>query len=325
MLAIAVLLFAVLAVFAGNFLTTGNLTNVVRQISLLGIVATGMTFVIIAGEIDLSAGSMYGLLAIVLGELLSGHGWPILPGAITVVVLGAALGAFNGLVTTKVRIPSFIVTLGMLSVFDGLSEVITTGYPITGVPSRVYASLTSGTAFGQVPAQAIWMAGVMLAGGVVLARTRFGYQTYATGGNELAARNAGIRTDRIKIAAFVITGVLAAVAAVIEFGWLRGTSPTPGSTFELQIVAAVIIGGTSLAGGRGTIAGTLIGAVISGLIANGLVLLNVNAYWVPVAQGAIIVVAVSLTALLGRRGDTGTGRHLPGWAARLRPRNPRES
>ncbi len=192
------------------------------------------------------------------------------------------------------KIPAFITTLGTRSVFGGLSLIIAGGFPISGLEAPTYKAVTAAYVFGFLPAQIFWVFAVMLIGGIVLARTKLGYQIYATGGNRSAAENVGIAVNTVKTACFVITGFLVAVSAVIAVGWLRGASPSQNTGFELDVIAAVIIGGTNLFGGSGTVFGTFLGAAISGMIANGLVLLGVDAYWEPVAQGIVIIVAVAL-------------------------------
>jgi ribose transport system permease protein len=297
----AVGIFLILAIVEPAFLSQSNLLNVVRQISLLGIVAVGMTYVFISGELDLSVGSMYGLLAMVMAYLSIREGLSPLVAAALVVALGTTIGLFNGLVTTQFRIPSFIVTLGMLSVLRGTALLVGGGMPISGLQEPGFTRMTSGYFFGIVPAQVFWLGAVMLAGGWVLANTRFGYNVYATGGNTRAAAAVGIKTARIKTAAFMLTGALAGLAAVILVGWLRGTSPLTGQGFELDVIAAVIIGGTNLFGGAGSVFGTFLGAAIIGMISNGLVLLGVSAFWEPVVKGGIIIAAVLLDVTIRRR------------------------
>lgn len=290
----ALVMFIALSLLSPNFRSEDNLLNVVRQISLMCIVATGMTMLFVVGELDLSVGAMYVLLTVIEAHLLLEAGWPLPLGIASALLLGTLCGLINGLVTTRLRIPAFVTTLGSMSVFSGLSLVISGGIPITGLEAPGYKALVSGYVFGVVPAQVFWMAGVMLIGGIFLARTRFGYQVYATGGNRQAAESTGIPVNAIKVACFAITGFLVGLAAVISVGWLRGGSPSQNTGFELDVIAAVIIGGTNLFGGSGTVFGTFLGAAIMGMIANGLVLLGLSAYWQPVAKGLIVIGAVAL-------------------------------
>ncbi|MGH2819806.1 MAG: ABC transporter permease, partial [Actinomycetota bacterium] len=173
--------------------------------------------------------------------------------------------------------------------------------PISGLQSPGFKSLTSGYAFGIVPAQIFWFAGVMIVGAWVLSRTKFGYHVYATGGNSAAAANVGIKTARVKTLCFMLTGALAGIAAALLVGWLRGASPLTGQGFELDVIAAVIIGGTNLFGGSGSVVGTFLGAAIMGMIGNGLVLLGVSQFWEPIAKGFIIVAAVLLDVTIRKR------------------------
>lgn len=295
-------IFAFLAIARPNtFLTEFNLVGLVRSFSLIGIVAVGMTFLFIAGEIDLSVGSMYAFLSVMVAYLIVRDGWGWIPAVAVTLLLGAAIGFFNGFVTTFFRIPSFIVTLGMLSTLRGAALVRSGGTAVAGVDEPTFTRVSSGDLFGIVPAQIVWFLGAVLVGGWVLAKTKFGYHVYATGDNVRAAANAGIRTTRVKIACFVITGVLTGLAGVITAGWLRNGNPITGQAFELDVIAAVVIGGTNLFGGSGSILGTLLGAAIAGMIRNGLVLLGADLETIPIAQGAVIILAVLLDVSIRRR------------------------
>jgi ribose transport system permease protein len=219
------------------------------------------------------------------------------------VVLGACLGLLNGLVTTTFGIPSFIVTLGSLSILRGAALLLSGGWPVLiRLPEdHSFLNLTAGHAGGVVPMQIFWMVGVILIAGFILSKTRFGAHVYATGGNEEAAMLTGIRTRRVKTICFAVTGALCGIAAALLLGQVRSGFPLTGSGFELDIIAAVVIGGTPLFGGAGSILGTLLGAAITGMITNGLVLLGASAYFEPVAKGTIIVVAVLADTLIRRR------------------------
>ena len=298
----AVAIFALLAILRPNtFLTEFNLLNVVRSFALVGIVAVGMTYLFIAGEIDLSVGSGYAFLSVLAAYLIVRQGWDWIPAALATLVVGGLLGAFNGVVTTVFRIPSFIVTLGMLSSLRGLALLVSGGNTIAGIKAPTFREITGANLFGVVPVQIIWLLGVMLIGGWVLAKTRFGYHVYATGDNARAAANAGINTRRTKIACFVITGVLTALAGVIVTGWLQNGNPITGQAFELDVIAAVVIGGTNLFGGSGSILGTFLGAAIAALIRDGLVLMGASIETIPIAQGAVIILAVLLDVTIRRR------------------------
>ena len=288
----AILMFAALSLTTQTFLTELNLFNLLRQVAILGIIAVGSTFIFIAGEIDLSIGSMHGLLAIVFATLVIRSGLNPFAAMPFIVAGGALIGALNGFVSTKLRVPSFIVTLGMLSILKGSTLVFSGGMPVSGSMDVTFRSLVAGRLFGMVPAQLVWLLGIVAVGIYLLKYTRFGYDVFATGGNKSAAQAVGIRTDRVKILAFALSGAVIGVTSCILVGWFRGVDPQAGNGLELSIIAAVIIGGTGLFGGVGSVTGTLIGTLIIGMISNGTVLLGVNSYYEPIAQGGVIVLAV---------------------------------
>ncbi|MBA7576337.1 Ribose import permease protein RbsC [subsurface metagenome] len=299
----AILLFIGLSLATPHFMRLDNLLLVARQISILAIIATGMTFLFIAREIDLSVGSMYGFLVVALAFLISRttlNPWMAMG---VVIIAGASLGLLNGLLTTLFGMPSFIVTLGMLSILRGSALLLTGGWPIIIRISEDHSFLnfTAGYAGGVVPTQIFWMISIMLLGGFFLSKMRFGAHVYATGGNEEAARLSGIPTKRVKTICFMITGALCGIAAALLLGQVRSGFPLTGAGFELDIIAAVVIGGTQLFGGKGSILGTLLGASITGMITNGLVLLGASAYLEPVAKGSIIIIAVLVNTLTRRK------------------------
>lgn len=298
----ALVIFLLLSMATDRFLTSSNLLTVARQISLLAIIAVGMTYLIIAGELDLSVGSVYGAAGIVMGLLIKSWGFDPWLAMLVTLLFGGAVGLFNGLVTTRIGIPSFVVTLGMLSVMRGAALLASGGWPISGFPRTSFFDWTGGFLRGtQIPMMVIWMAVIMLVGGWVLAKTKFGYHVYATGGNVLAAARAGIDTNRVKVICFVMTGILAALASCLYIGFFRSAQPLAGQGLELQVIAAVIIGGTNLFGGMGSVFGTFIGAAITGMIRNGLVLLGVEAYWQEIVIGFIIILAVVLDITIRKR------------------------
>jgi len=299
----AVVLFILLSVSSPYFLTLDNLLLVTRQISIVAILATGMTFLLITKEIDLSVGSNYGFLAVVLAYIItrtSVNPWVAL---IIVIIAGAFIGFINGIFTTIFKMPSFIVTLGMLSILRGGALLLSGAWPISiRLPAEhSFLNITAGYIGGVVPTQILWMIAIMVIASFVLRKTRFGAHVYSTGGNEEAAKLTGIPTKRIKIIAFMITGALCGIGAGLLLGQILSAFPTGGTGFELNVIAAVVIGGTQLFGGRGTIVGTLIGAAIMGMITNGLVLLGVSAHVEPLAKGGIIIIAVLLHTLTRKK------------------------
>lgn len=302
-LSVAILVFIILSLASPHFLRVENLLLVARQISILSIIATGMTFIFIAREIDLSVGSIYGFLVVTLAFLITRTTMSPWVAMGIIIIFGAVIGLVNGLFTTMFGMPSFIVTLGMLGILRGGALLLSGAWPIIiKLPEEhSFLNVTAGHVFKIVPAQIFWMIGIMLVAGFILSKTRFGAHVYATGGNEEAARLSGIPTKRIKIISFMITGVLCGVAAALLLGQIKSAFPLAGSGFEIDVIAAVVIGGTQLFGGRGSILGTLLGALIIGMITNGLVLLGVSAYVEPLAKGCIIIIAVLINILTRRK------------------------
>ena len=298
-----VLLFVLLSLATPLFVQLENLLLVARQISILTIIAIGMTFLFISREIDLSVGSLYGFLVVFLATLIAKISFNPWLAMVIAVILGACIGLLSGLVTTRAGISSFIVTLGMLSILRGAALLLTGGWPVLiRLPEgHSFLNLTAGHVGGLVPTQIFWMAGLLLLAGFVLSKTRFGAHVYATGGNEEAAIFTGIPTKRVKTICFAMTGALCGIAAALLLGQVKSGFPLTGQAFELDIIAAVVIGGTPLFGGAGSILGTLMGAAITGMITNGLVLLGASAYFEPVAKGSIIVAAVLADVLIRRK------------------------
>ena len=286
------------------FLTTANLLNISRQMVIISIIAVGMTFLIISREFDLSVGSTYGLSGIVAGTMVLKLGIDIWVAVPIVLLLGALIGLINGLMVTKVGIPSFIVTLGTMSILRGFALVLANGWPVSDLPPSSFFSVFAGTVVGGIPTHTVWMAIILLLGGFILSRTVFGYHVYATGGNPRAARLMGINTDRVKIVNFIISATLASLGGLLTLGFLNSVTPTAGTGLELDIIASVVIGGTALAGGAGSILGTFLGAAIMSTVRNGLVLLGVSAYWQQAAIGLVIVIAVTVDVLGTRRNRT---------------------
>jgi ribose transport system permease protein len=315
-------MFVLLSIFSDKFLTVSNVLNVARQISILAIVACGMTYLFVSGELDLSVGSAYAMAAIVFGLIAVKTGADPAIAVLGTVLFGALVGLVNGVITTKIGIPSFIVTLGMLSIMRGGALLASGGWPIQYNQRNWFTNLISGnilvtnngvsligtvlslppgTSAVLIPMQILCMVVVVLVSGFILARTQYGYHVYATGGNREAAKRAGINTDRVKITNFVLTGALVGLAASILVTWLNTANPDTGVGFELDVIAAVIIGGTNLFGGAGSIFGTFLGAAIAGMISNGLVLLGASAYFEGVAKGTIIIAAVALDIAIRSR------------------------
>jgi ribose transport system permease protein len=295
----------------GTFGTDGfaaktNLLNVGQQVSLIGIMAIGMTFVIVAGEIDLSVGSTYALASTVTGLLLAhGHNWIVAVAA--GILAGAGCGLVNGLVTVGLGLPSFIVTLGTLSVFRGVALLATNAAPITldqTVPNiSSFSYLGEGRPLG-IPMQLIIMLALVAVGGFLLRFMRFGFRIYAVGGSREAARLCGIPVAGVRIASFVIAGALSGVAGVLGLSFLLYSQGTTGTGLELLVITAVIIGGAALFGGSGTMIGTLVGVFLIGALQNILVLANVSSFWQTIVIGVVIVAAVAFDTWVRRRSGT---------------------
>ena len=282
------------------FLTSGNLIVVGRQASLSLIIAVGMTFVILAGGIDLSVGSTVALVSIAAGEFMVSMNLPYVLAAVLALLCGVAVGLVNGSIVAALSIPPFVVTLGMLAVARGLALGITGGPTRSGLPHNIQVRGQGAIAGIPIP---IWIAVVVaVVAHFVLARTRFGRNVYFVGSNEQAAILSGIRVRRTKVIIFAIAGGLAGLEAIIETARLSVGQPSAGNGYELVAIGAVVIGGASLFGGEGSILGTVLGTILLALIQDGLILLGISAYWQQVFSGAIIVIAVALNMWRQKRG-----------------------
>jgi simple sugar transport system permease protein/ribose transport system permease protein len=302
---VLIVLCIVLSLVTNTFASGSNLLNIVRQITEISIMAIGMTFVIINAQIDLSVGSLYGFCGM-FGAILIKNGLP--PSLVLVIMIGAGLfiGMANGLITTKFRIPAFIVTLATMQILRSSAWATTGGLNVSTFPDAALNSWVfdiGGYLFGVIPIQIFIMIGMYIFAGILLAKTPYGFKVYATGGNRNAAKLSGINTDKIIIIAFIINGVCCAVASVIGLTYLQSMPTTAGQGREMDVIAAVILGGTNLYGGRGTILGTLFGAAIMGVVRNGMVLIGVPAFWQMGFIGAIILIAVLTDTAISRRGS----------------------
>lgn len=281
-----------------HFLTVSNLLNVAQQTSINAIIAVGLTFVIITAGIDLSVGSIMAFSGVVLASVL-GTGLPI-PIAITVgLVIGLVCGSINGLLIAYGKLPPFIATLGMMSVARGAALMYTNGRPISGF-SAEFRFLANGEIFS-IPISIIIMVLVYLIAHFILTKTRFGRYVYAIGGNEEAARLSGINVTLYKVIVYGICGLLSGLAAVILTARLNSAQPIAGIMYELDAIAATVIGGTSLVGGEGRVMGTLIGALIMGVLRNGLNLLGVSSFLQQTIIGSVIIIAVLVDMTLKRK------------------------
>jgi ribose/xylose/arabinose/galactoside ABC-type transport system permease subunit len=278
-----------------HFLTVANALNVMEQTSINAIVAVGMTYVIISGGIDLSVGSLVALAGVVLAGALKA-GWPMPLAMAAGLGVGAASGLLNGVVIAFGRLPPFIMTLGMMSVARGAALLVTDGRPISGFEAG-FRSIATGRVLG-VPAPILLTLVIYAAAHFVLSRTRFGRYVYGIGGNEEATRLSGVNVRFHKTMVYVVSGAASAVAAVLLTARLNTAQPIAGIMYELDAIAAVVIGGTSLSGGEGSLGGTLIGALTMGVLRNGLNLLGVSSFLQQLVIGVVIIVAVLVDILV---------------------------
>lgn len=286
------------------FGTTSNLVNVIQQSTIIGIIAVGMTFVIITGGIDLSVGSIVALSGIVFGTLAHA-GVPLAVAVVIAFIAGILCGAINGALITIGRLPPFIATLGMMSVARGVALLLSDGRPISDFPSG-FRTLATASLAG-IPFPVIVMLALYGAAHFVLTRVTLGRYAYAIGGNEEATVLSGINVRFYKTVVYCISGFVSALASLLLVARLNSAQPIAGISYELDAIAAVVIGGTSLLGGSGSVAGTLIGALIMSVLRNGLNLLGVSSYLQQVAIGTVIVVAVLVDMALRRRASLPTG------------------
>ncbi|WP_246833006.1 ABC transporter permease [Thalassospira sp. MCCC 1A01428] len=295
-----VVLCIVLSIVSDNFLSSRNIINVLRQTSINGILAIGMTFVILTRGIDLSVGSVVALAGVVSASFATTSASGFIPGApympliplVIGVLTGVAMGALSGIAVARYAVPAFVATLGMLSAARGLTLIYAGGRPIPALTDG-YRWMGTGDIIG-IPIPIILFALVFIVSHFVLTRTRFGRHIYAVGGNPHAAKVSGLSVNRIRFCVYLISGALAGIAGMVLAARTGSALPQAGVAYELDAIAAVVIGGTSLAGGVGRVSGTVIGALLIGVMNNGLDLLGVESYYQQVIKGGLIVAAVML-------------------------------
>ncbi|MEJ8303345.1 ribose ABC transporter permease RbsC [Saccharibacillus sacchari] len=286
-----IILVVIVSVLNPAFMEPLNILNLLRQVAINALIAFGMTFVILTGGIDLSVGSILALSSAFVANLMLAGVDPIL--AILIgCIAGAIMGAINGLLITKGKMAPFIATLATMTIFRGLTLVYTNGNPITGLGDDLSFQLFGRGYFLGIPVPAITTMIVFAVLWIILHKTAFGRKTYAIGGNEKAAIVSGIKVHRVKIMIYSLAGLLSALAGSILMSRLNSAQPTAGQSYELDAIAAVVLGGTSLTGGRGWIVGTLIGALIIATLNNGLNLLGVSSFFQMVVKGVVILIAV---------------------------------
>ena len=301
-LAALVVLCLILGIFPGTseyFVTVKNLFNVLRQISTNLLLACGMTMVIILGGIDLSVGSVIALGGVLAAGGVVRYNLPIVPAMFLGVLIGIIFGLFNGFVISKTTIPPFIVTLATMNIARGLAGVYTGGSPVR-VVTKEWQWIGAGYVFG-VPVPVIIMILVFIISLLIINRTKMGRYIYAVGGNNLAATYSGINVSTVKFFVYTYSGIMAGLAGIILASRMYSGQPTAGEGAEMDAIAAVVVGGTSMAGGSGKLGGTLIGALIIGILNNGLNLMNVNSFWQTVVKGIVILLAVTIDFFRNRK------------------------
>lgn len=287
-----IILMAVITIINSNFLTANNLLNLLLQVTSNALIAFGMTFVILTGGIDLSVGSILALSSALTAGLL-GSGMPVTLAILISLILGCILGMMNGLLISYGKLAPFIVTLATMTIFRGATLVYTNGNPITkGLSDTfLFQFLGQGYIVG-IPFPVIIMFIVFIVLYVLLHKTAFGKSVYAIGGNEKAAYISGVKLNKVKIIIYSISGMMASISGLIITSRLSSAQPTAGASYEMDAIAAVVLGGTSLSGGKGRILGTLIAALIIGVLNNGLNIIGVSAFWQQVVKGVVILIAV---------------------------------
>lgn len=309
---VLIALCVLLAFRAEGFFTRDNLLNVLRNVSMQGVIAFGMTLVIVSGEIDLSVGSAVAFSGCVTAwctQYLAMHGAPlpvaVAAGILASMTLALGVGSVTGILRTRFLVPTFISTLAWLTVLKGASELITNGFPLTPFPD--WYNVIGGGYVAGIPVPALLFLAIFAITQFTMSYTAFGRSVYAVGGNAETARNSGINVARVKISVMALVAVLAAVSGVMQSSQIMSGSATTAQGWELDVISAVIIGGTSLMGGAGTVWGTLIGVVFLGVLVNGMTLLNISEYWQHVVRGVLILAAVLINLA-------------PGATPRVRPR-----
>lgn len=286
-----ILLCTFFSIFTNEFFAASNISNIVRQVSINGILAVGMTFVILTGGIDLSVGSVMAFAGTMMAGFMINMDMTPIIAVLLGVLLASLLGYINGVFVSYARIPAIIVTLAMMEVARGLALLYTGGYPLSGLPSS-FSFIGRGYLFGFIPMPAVIMVIVFVIAYIILNHLPLGRYIYAIGGNEEAVRLSGIKVKKIKALVYLISGITAGISGLIMTSRLSSGQPMAGEGYELDAIAAVVLGGTSIAGGRGHIFGTLLGALLIGVLSNGLNLMGVSPYVQRVLKGVIIVAAI---------------------------------
>ncbi len=296
LLVLEIVLFSVMS---DKFMSSSNMINILRQVSITGVSSVGMFMIILLGGIDLSVGSIYAFIGVLSAYIFNTTKSTEIT-VLAALAIGAFIGFFNGAITAKFKIPAFITTLATMTMLRGGGLVMTGGTPI-GVTNPKYTVLGSGYVFNIVPIPVVIMIIVVIFGYFLIEFTRFGRHIYACGGNEQASLYSGLKTDLIKIVVFTIAGCLNGLAAIILAGRLGGGLPASGNGAEMDVITAVVLGGTSMTGGKGKLWGVIIGVLLIGILTNGLTMIDVSTYWQQIIKGIIILLAVIFDTRASRK------------------------
>jgi|SRR5699024_7087481 len=294
-ISVLLVLFVVLSIMSPVFLTSGNILTVLNQISVNAIIALGMTFVIILAGIDVSVGSIVAMSGTLTVGFIVGTGVPVYIAILLGLLMGGAIGLINGFVVNKYRLHSFIVTLATMNIAKGIAYVYSGGQA-ERVSEPSFTVLGTGKILGFIPLPVVFMVILIIIFSTLLNKTKFGTYTYAIGGNREAARFSGVPIKKVEIVVYTFTGILAAFAGLILAAKMYSGQPSVGDGYELDAIAACVLGGTSLYGGRGSISGTVFGAIVIGIISNGMNLLALNSFWQLIVKGVIIMIAIIIDA-----------------------------
>ena len=295
---VLLVLIALFAILNDRFLTSNNLLNIARQVAMLGISSVGMACVILTTGIDLSVGSMMGISNIIAALLMAELGMPILPAICITLFVSALIGFISGILVAYVKVPALITTLGMMTILRGLAFILCNGLPVWGLPEG-YKIIGQGYV-GRIPIPVIIMAVIFIVGWVFLNRTKTGRYIYGLGGNREAVRLSGVHTARIEVLVFTICAFLSGVAGIIMLSRINAGRPGLGTGYELDVITAVVLGGVSIMGGRGSIFGVFIGVLIIGVLSNGLILIDVSEFYQQIVKGVVLLVAVIFDTMAKR-------------------------
>jgi len=298
-LSVLVLLCVIVSIATSKFLKPNNLISVLRQISINAYIALGMTLIIILGHIDLSVGAIVAMSGTLTVGFIVTQGLPIPVAILLGILLGMAAGLISGMIVTYFRVPAFIITMAMMNVCSGVAYVYSGGQA-TRINNDFFSAIGTGYLFNTIPLPVVYMIILIIVISFLLGKTKFGTYIYAIGGNREAARLSGVPIKKVEIAVFTISGVLSAFAGLVLCSRMYSGQPSVGSGYELDAIAACVLGGTSMSGGKGRISGTIFGAMVIGVISNGLNLIGVSSYWQLIVKGLIIACAVLLDSQKGK-------------------------